>query len=275
MPVIVDAGVGTASDAAIAMELGCTAVLMNTGIAGAKKPVLMAEAMRLARRRRPQGVPRRPHAAARLRERVVADRRPDRVADRRARARRRDHRSPADGARRASPRAIDATLAPAARRGSVARSRSARRISTAARCSSSSRARGRGAARRVIVNDRVDVALAAGAHRRPPARARHRRSPTRARSASDRHRSACRATRPSVRRAGADLDPARPDLGRRRARGHAARPRRARARRMAPRSSSRSAASTRPSAPAMPPPRAPTRSPSSAPHGAAARSSRS
>jgi thiazole synthase len=48
IPVIVDAGVGTASDAAIAMELGCTAVLKNTGIAGAKKPVLMAEAMRLA-----------------------------------------------------------------------------------------------------------------------------------------------------------------------------------------------------------------------------------
>jgi thiazole synthase len=48
VPVIVDAGVGTASDAAIAMELGATAVLMNTGIAGAKKPVLMAEAMRLA-----------------------------------------------------------------------------------------------------------------------------------------------------------------------------------------------------------------------------------
>lgn len=48
VPVIVDAGVGTASDAAIAMELGCTAILMNTGIAGARKPVLMAEAMRLA-----------------------------------------------------------------------------------------------------------------------------------------------------------------------------------------------------------------------------------
>lgn len=46
-PVIVDAGVGTASDAAIAMELGATAVLMNTGIAAAKRPVLMAEAMRL------------------------------------------------------------------------------------------------------------------------------------------------------------------------------------------------------------------------------------
>jgi thiazole synthase len=47
VPVIVDAGVGTASDAAVAMELGCHAVLMNTGIAAAQKPVLMAEAMRL------------------------------------------------------------------------------------------------------------------------------------------------------------------------------------------------------------------------------------
>ena len=47
VPVIVDAGVGTASDAAVALELGCHAVLMNTGIAGAKNPVLMAEAMRL------------------------------------------------------------------------------------------------------------------------------------------------------------------------------------------------------------------------------------
>src|SRR5262249_17577327 len=48
VPVIVDAGVGTASDAAIAMELGCHGVLMNTGIAGAKDPLLMAEAMREA-----------------------------------------------------------------------------------------------------------------------------------------------------------------------------------------------------------------------------------
>jgi thiazole synthase len=46
IPIIVDAGVGTASDAAIAMELGCDGVLMNTGIAGAKDPVMMAEAMR-------------------------------------------------------------------------------------------------------------------------------------------------------------------------------------------------------------------------------------
>jgi len=47
VPVIVDAGVGTASDAAAAMELGCTAVLMNTAIAGAKDPLLMAHAMRM------------------------------------------------------------------------------------------------------------------------------------------------------------------------------------------------------------------------------------
>ncbi|MBU1627486.1 thiazole synthase [bacterium] len=47
-PVIVDAGVGTASDATIAMELGVDGVLMNTGIAGAKDPIKMAKAMRLA-----------------------------------------------------------------------------------------------------------------------------------------------------------------------------------------------------------------------------------
>ena len=46
VPLIVDAGVGTASDAALAMELGADAVLMNTAIAGAQEPVLMAEAMR-------------------------------------------------------------------------------------------------------------------------------------------------------------------------------------------------------------------------------------
>nr|WP_298154231.1 thiazole synthase [uncultured Pseudoxanthomonas sp.] len=48
VPVLVDAGVGTASDAAIAMELGCDGVLMNTAIAGAKHPVLMASAMKKA-----------------------------------------------------------------------------------------------------------------------------------------------------------------------------------------------------------------------------------
>jgi len=48
VPVIVDAGVGTASDAAIAMELGCHGVLMNTAIAAAQQPVLMASAMRQA-----------------------------------------------------------------------------------------------------------------------------------------------------------------------------------------------------------------------------------
>ena len=48
VPILVDAGVGTASDAAIAMEMGCDGVLMNTAIAGAKKPVLMASAMKKA-----------------------------------------------------------------------------------------------------------------------------------------------------------------------------------------------------------------------------------
>ncbi len=48
VPVLVDAGVGTASDAAIAMELGCDGVLMNTAIAGARHPVLMASAMKKA-----------------------------------------------------------------------------------------------------------------------------------------------------------------------------------------------------------------------------------
>ncbi|MBI3812652.1 MAG: thiazole synthase, partial [Nitrospirae bacterium] len=48
VPVIVDAGVGTASDAAIAMEMGCDGVLMNTAIAGAQDPISMAEAMQYA-----------------------------------------------------------------------------------------------------------------------------------------------------------------------------------------------------------------------------------
>ena len=48
IPIIVDAGVGTASDAALAMELGCDGVLMNTAIAGAKHPIQMAEAMKYA-----------------------------------------------------------------------------------------------------------------------------------------------------------------------------------------------------------------------------------
>jgi thiazole synthase len=48
VPVIVDAGVGTASDAAVAMELGCDGVLMNTAIAQANDPILMARAMQAA-----------------------------------------------------------------------------------------------------------------------------------------------------------------------------------------------------------------------------------
>ena len=66
---IVDAGVGTASDAALAMELGADAVLMNTAIAGAKDPVAMAEAMKLAVRAgrlayRAGRIPRKSYATA-------------------------------------------------------------------------------------------------------------------------------------------------------------------------------------------------------------------
>src|SRR5688500_4919727 len=69
VPVLVDAGVGTASDAAIAMELGCDGVLMNTAIAGAKDPVRMARAMRLAVEAGREAflagrIPRRRHASA-------------------------------------------------------------------------------------------------------------------------------------------------------------------------------------------------------------------
>jgi thiazole synthase len=69
VPIIVDAGVGTASDAAIAMELGADGVLMNTAIAGATDPIAMAEAMNLAVRAGRLAycagrIPRRMHAAA-------------------------------------------------------------------------------------------------------------------------------------------------------------------------------------------------------------------
>lgn len=69
VPVIVDAGVGTASDATVAMELGCDAVLMNTGIAGAQDAVAMAEAMKLAVEAgrlafKAGRIPRKLHAAA-------------------------------------------------------------------------------------------------------------------------------------------------------------------------------------------------------------------
>jgi thiazole synthase len=69
VPVIVDAGVGTASDAAYAMELGCDGVLMNTAIAGAKDPILMAGAMRDAVRAGRSAylagrIPRKLHASA-------------------------------------------------------------------------------------------------------------------------------------------------------------------------------------------------------------------
>ena len=48
MPVVLDAGIGTASDATLAMELGCAAVLVNTAVSKARDPVLMAKSMRAA-----------------------------------------------------------------------------------------------------------------------------------------------------------------------------------------------------------------------------------
>ena len=63
VPLIVDAGVGTASDAAVAMELGADGVLMNTAIAEAQDAVLMAEAMRDGSRGRTEGVSGRAHSA--------------------------------------------------------------------------------------------------------------------------------------------------------------------------------------------------------------------
>ena len=67
VPVILDAGVGTASDAALAMELGCDGVLCASAISRAEDPLTMARAIRLGTRGRPAGVPRRPHPAAALR----------------------------------------------------------------------------------------------------------------------------------------------------------------------------------------------------------------
>ena len=68
VPVLVDAGVGTASDAAIAMELGCDGVLMNTAIAEAQNPILMAEAMKNA-----VAAGRQAYLAGRMKKRLYAD----------------------------------------------------------------------------------------------------------------------------------------------------------------------------------------------------------
>ena len=68
VPVLVDAGVGTASDAAVAMELGCDGVLMNTAIAEAKDPVMMAEAMKLS-----VDAGRKAYLAGRMGRRMYAD----------------------------------------------------------------------------------------------------------------------------------------------------------------------------------------------------------
>ena len=81
VPLIVDAGVGTASDAALAMELGADGVLMNTAIAGAQDPVAMAEAMKLAVRAGRLAYPVGTHPAQAVREREQPGRRPGRTLD--------------------------------------------------------------------------------------------------------------------------------------------------------------------------------------------------
>ncbi len=76
---IVDAGVGTASDVTTAMELGVDGVLLNTGIAHAKDPLRMAQAMRLAARSGPAGLSCRPHPQETLRHRQQPAGRNDRA----------------------------------------------------------------------------------------------------------------------------------------------------------------------------------------------------
>ena len=78
VPVVCDAGIGTASDAALAMELGCSAVLLNTAVSKARDPVMMARGMRAAVEGRPLLASRRPHPEARPRRAVEPAIRPRR-----------------------------------------------------------------------------------------------------------------------------------------------------------------------------------------------------
>ena len=97
VPVVLDAGIGTASDAALAMELGCDAVMAASAISRAEDPVSHGAGDARRRQRRPPGAPRRADPAAPLRDRLHARRGPRRVragAWRRAgRARRRGRRA--------------------------------------------------------------------------------------------------------------------------------------------------------------------------------------
>ena len=124
VPVIVDAGVGTASDAAVAMELGCHAVLMNTAIAGAQESGADGRGDAARRRGRAQGVPRRAHAQEAPRGGVVARARPHRIAGRVSALPHHRRVRPAHGARVRA--ALDAAAGRRSPRSSCARSRSRR-----------------------------------------------------------------------------------------------------------------------------------------------------
>ena len=160
VPVIVDAGVGTASDAAIAMELGCDGVLMNTAIAGAKDPVAMATRHEAGRRGRAPRLQGRPHRQEALRHRVLAARgraRLDKlgfalclVTDRARRSPRIPSRDRRGVPRRRASSAVQLREKDLERARAALPGRPLREVT-----------RRHGA--RPVVNDRADVALAVGA----------------------------------------------------------------------------------------------------------------
>ena len=166
VPVIVDAGVGTASDAAIAMELGCDGVLMNTAIAGAKDPGGHGHRHAARGRGGPARLQGRAHRQEALRHRVLARSRAC-PSGPRARASSRSTSSPT--ARRSTRPLADVVeeclgRGPprrAAPREGPGRSRDCSRWPTSLREATRRRQA------RALVNDRADVALAVGGRRRP------------------------------------------------------------------------------------------------------------
>ena len=158
VPVIVDAGVGTASDAAIAMELGCDGVLMNTAIAGAHDAVAMAKAMKLAVEAGPAGLQGRTHRQEALRDSVLAARGPARL----------DELSLCLVTDRAQTRGRDLVTVVRRVPGGRAAGRPGSREGPRCRRPAAAlppirRAHARAPAPMLVVNDRVDVALAVGA----------------------------------------------------------------------------------------------------------------
>ena len=172
VPVILDAGVGTASDAALAMELGCDAILCATAISRAEDPVAMARAIRLATEAGPPRAPRRPHPAPPVRPGV----------DARGGHRRRSRPARARGA------AASTSRAPAARR-PARRSRARRPSASTGWCAERLAERpGQQVADRQQAERHHPVVRAHARRAGAAARARRARSPTRSRTARARCR---------------------------------------------------------------------------------------